>query len=294
VKRKRKDDAVLRLLVPRSWRLQTRLAVIVGVCAIAMIALVVVPGIPLGARYHKFADNRTLLGLPNALDVLSNIPFFIVGTWGLIWLLGKSSRSSFTDQRERVPYLVFFLGAALTGIGSFWYHLAPSNSRLPWDLLPMTCSFISMVVALTMERVSVKLGSVCLGPLLLLGMSSVAYWYVSETLGHGNYKFYLFVQFFSPVILALTIGLFPPRYSGTKYLAAAFALFLAAKLFESFDRRIYSLVGVVSGHSLKHITAAVSCCLVLRMLQVRRAVAGEVRRDKISIPQYRERKALFR
>jgi len=280
--------------VHRSWRLQTRLGVMVGVCTIAMIALILVPGIPLGAHYHEFADTRTAFGLPNALDVLSNIPFFVVGTWGVIWLIGKSSRSSFIDESERLPYLVFFLGAALTGIGSFWYHLAPSNSRLPWDLLPMTCSFMSMVVALIMERVSVKLGSACLIPLLLLGIASVAYWYLSETRGHGNYKFYLFVQFFSPVMVALTIGLFPPRYSGTRYLVAAFALFLAAKLFESFDGQIYSSAGIVSGHSLKHITAGISCYLILRMLQVRRVIDGDLRIDKPGIPQYREPKTLFR
>lgn len=280
--------------MPRSWRLQTRLGVIVGVCAIAMVVLILVPRVPLGARYHEFADNRTTLGIPNALDVLSNIPFLIVGAWGLLWLLGKSSRSSFIDEGERVPYLVFFLGVALTGAGSFYYHLAPSNSRLPWDLLPMTCSFISMVVALTMERISVTLGSVCLTPLLALGIASVAYWYVSEAQGRGNYKFYLFVQYFSPVLLVFIVALFPPRYSGMSYLVAAFAFFGAAKLFESFDRPIYSSRAIVSGHSLKHVAAGISCYLVLRMLQVRRAVDGGAMHSNVGIPQYQERKTLFR
>jgi hypothetical protein len=82
------------------------------------------------------------------------------------------------------------------------------------------------------------------------------------------------VQFFSPAVLALIVGLFPPRYSGMRYLAAAFALFVAAKLFESFDRQIYLLGKIVSGHSLKHVTAGISCYLILRMLQVRHAIAG--------------------
>jgi hypothetical protein len=251
---------------------------IAGVCVIALIGLVVIPRIPLGAGYHDFADTRAALGLPNTLDVLSNVPFFIVGAWGLLWLLRKSSAPSFMDDRERIPYLVFFAGVALTGIGSFWYHLSPSNSRLPWDLLPMTCSFVSLVVAVFMERVSVKAGFICLAPLLLLGIASVAVWYFSEAQGLGDYKFYLFVQFFSPAVLALIVGLFPPRYSGIRYLAAAFALFVAAKLFESFDRRIYALGGIVSGHSLKHVTAAVSCYLILRMLQVRHVVVSMIPR----------------
>ena len=229
------------------------------------------PRIPLGAGYHNFADTQTMFGLPHALDVLSNLPFFVVGVWGIFWLLGESSRLSFVDKRERIPYLVFFTGVALTGIGSFWYHLSPSNSRLPWDLLPMTCAFVSLVVAVFMERVNATVGLVCLTPLLLLGIAGVAEWYFSEAQGRGNYKFYLFVQFFSPVVLALIVGLFPPRYSGIGYMAMAFGLFVAAKLFEYFDRQIYLSGKIVSGHSLKHVTAAVSCYLILRMLQVRHA-----------------------
>lgn len=260
--------------MPRRWPPQTRLGLVIGFCAIALIALFLIPKIPLGANYHNFADTRSMLGLPHALDVLSNVPFLIAGVWGLLWLLGKSSRLSFMDERERIPYLVFFAGVALTGIGSFWYHVSPSNSRLPWDLVPMTCSFVSLVVALFMERVNVKLGLICLPPLLLLGIASVAAWYFSEARGSGDYKFYLFVQFFSPAVLALIVGLFPPRYSGIRYLGAAFALFVAAKLFESFDRQIYFLGKIVSGHSLKHVTAGLSCYLILRMLQVRHAIAG--------------------
>ena len=266
----------MRLLTPRIWPPEARLGLIIGVCAAALIALVLVPQIPLGADYHNFADTRIVLGVPHALDVLSNAPFCIVGAWGLFWLLGRSSRLSFTDERERIPYLIFFAGVALTGIGSFWYHLHPSNSRLPWDLLPMTCSFVSIVAALFMERVNVKAGLVCLAPLLLLGMASVAEWHFSEARGRGNYKFYLFVQLFSPVAVALIVVMFPPRYSGTRYLAMAFALFVAAKLFESFDRQIYSLGKIVSGHSLKHVTAAVSCYLILRMLQVRHVISGTI------------------
>jgi hypothetical protein len=240
---------------------------------IGLIAVVVAPRIPLGSHYHEFADNRTIFGIPNFLDVISNVPFLLVGLWGLVWLLGRSSRSAFHDQRERIPYMIFFMGVALTGIGSFWYHLDPSNSRLLWDLLPMTLSFMSIVVAMYMERIDPTIGLISLGPLLLLGTASVAYWYVTESHGHGDYKFYLFVQFFSPILLASIVGLFPPRYTGMRYLVVAFCFFVAAKLFEMFDRLVFSSSrDTVSGHSLKHVTAAVSCYWILKMLQVRRTI----------------------
>ena len=84
------------------------------------------------------------------------------------------------------------------------------------------------------------------------------------------------MQFFSPVVLALIIGLFPRRYTGMNYLVLAFACYVAAKLFELLDGPIYGAGHVVSGHSLKHVTAGVACWWILRMLQARRvALLGE-------------------
>ncbi len=36
--------------------------------------------------YHRFADGRALLGMENAADVLSNIPFIVVGAMGLVFM----------------------------------------------------------------------------------------------------------------------------------------------------------------------------------------------------------------
>lgn len=266
----------LGFLNPRTWPREARLAILGAISLSALILLFLAPHVPLGPDYHDFVDKRTWLGLPNALDVLSNIPFVLVGGWGLAWLSGKRGKGAFRDDRERVPYQIFFAGVLLTGFGSFWYHMAPSDARLPWDLLPMTCSFTSMVVATCMERVNLRAGYLALAPALLLGASSVAYWMVTSGRGDGEYKFYLFVQFFSPVLLALIIGLFPPGYSGLRYLATAFALYVAAKLFEVFDGGIYSGLGyAVSGHSLKHVTAAVACFWILLMLRERHPLSTE-------------------
>jgi hypothetical protein len=248
------------------------LGLIVAGSLLSVTVLCFLPPIPLGPGYHDFTDKRILLQIPNFLDVLSNVPFMAVGLWGVLWLLRRSSKPPFVLQQERIPYFVFFAGVALTGVGSFWYHMAPGNSRLPWDLLPMTCSFMSILTAIIMERISVKAGLRLLLPLLFFGIASVAYWYLTERQGHGDYRFYLFVQFFPPLLIALIIALFPPRYTGTQYLVVAFLFFVLAKLFELFDKQIYSFTRMISGHSLKHITAGVACYWILRMLQKRRAL----------------------
>lgn len=265
----------LNLPTPRNWDRRLRLACLAAICLAGIVALLLAPRVPLGPGYHDFADKRTMWGLPNALDVLSNLPFCIAGVWGLVWLLGRSGRSAFVDPRERVPWLIFFAGVTLTGAGSWWYHMAPSDRRLPWDLLPMTCSFMSIVVVTYMERVNLRAGYVALVPMLVLGASSVVYWRVTAALGHGDYKFYLFVQFFSPVVLVLLIALFPPRYTGMRWLALAFGLYVAAKIFETWDYSFYRhLRHTVSGHSLKHATAGVACWCILEMLRRRRVVAA--------------------
>jgi hypothetical protein len=258
----------------RRWPRGVRLAIILAVCAAAVVLLCLQPRIPLGPHYHQFADTRALLGIPNCMNVLSNIPFLVAGLMGLAWLTGRGAGASFLLARERAPYYVFFAGVTLTGAGSLWYHLSPGNARLPWDLLPMTCSFMSIVMAQVMERISIRAGFVLFAPLLLLGLASVLYWQYSEAQGRGDYRFYLFVQFFSPVVLAMIVTLFPPRYTGTRYLVIAFLLFVVAKIFELFDSAIYTLTGFVSGHSLKHATAGISCYWILLWLQRRRPVAG--------------------
>ena len=113
---------------------------------------------PLAPGYHVFADQRALGGIPRAFDVVSNALFLVVGIWGLLFLWQPRPRSSFATEQERLPYGLFFAGVGLTGIGSAYYHFQPGDARLPWDLLPMTMSFMSLLAATIMERISLKAG----------------------------------------------------------------------------------------------------------------------------------------
>src|SRR5579863_993309 len=265
----------MRGLLQRWWTCdrRTRLWILAAVLVVIAAGLGFVPRIPVGVSYHEFADQRTILGIPHGFDVLSNVPFVLVGIWGIIFLLRSANQAAFSENWERIPYLVFFAGAALTGLGSGYYHLAPGNARLVWDLLPMTFSFVAIVDATIVERISTKAGARLLLPLMALGAASVAYWYAGELQTHGDLRFYLFVQFCPVVIIAVIIGLFPTRYSRTEDLILAFLFYVLAKLFELLDRPIYSLGGIVSGHTLKHITAALACYCILRMLRLRAVVA---------------------
>src|SRR4051812_18029238 len=87
------------------------------------------------AHYHQFADTRTLFGLPNAADVLSNLGFALVGLWGLLCLWPK--RRSAALAAGWPGYCLFLVTLILTAAGSSYYHLAPDDARLVWDRLPI-------------------------------------------------------------------------------------------------------------------------------------------------------------
>jgi hypothetical protein len=123
---------------------------LIALAAIMVIVCCLLPRIPQPLSYHHFADRRSLLGIPNFGDVSSNLPFALIGIWGLVFLFRSGSVETarhFVDRRERWPYLFVFAGLLLTAFGSSYYHLAPDNWRLVWDRLPMTITFMGLVGA---------------------------------------------------------------------------------------------------------------------------------------------------
>jgi hypothetical protein len=236
----------------------------------AVAATLAAPPVPQPLAYHNLADQRSWLGIPNALNVLSNLPFAVVGLLGLVLIFGKVGRRvPFHDSWERWPYAALFAGVALTTVGSSYYHLAPDNARLVWDRLPMTLGFMGLLTAVLAERVSLPLARWLFSPLLVVGAASVAYWYWSEVQGAGDLRPYLLVQFGSLLVVVLLLVLYPTHYGGGRYLSAGLAAYAAAKAFELADGRIFALGRIVSGHTLKHLVAAGAVACLVAMLRAR-------------------------
>ncbi len=51
---------------------------------ILILLAIFLPSIEQNQNYHNFADQRTLFGVRNALDTLSNLAFIMVGILGLV------------------------------------------------------------------------------------------------------------------------------------------------------------------------------------------------------------------
>ena len=167
----------------------TRHVILTAVAIACVIAVFSQPPIPQDPAYHVMADRRPLLGIPNALNVLSNIPFAVAGVLGLYYaFLPRTGSRPFSDPWERWPYAALFAGTALTTAGSAYYHLAPDNARLVWDRLPMTVGFMGLLTAIVAERSSLGLARRLFVPLLAFGAASVVYWAWSELRGAGDLR----------------------------------------------------------------------------------------------------------
>jgi hypothetical protein len=215
------------------------------------------------SAYHDFADQRSVFGIPNFWNVVSNLPFVLVGLLGLfrcrtLWA-GRFAAGN------GLSYLVFFAAILCTGIGSGYYHLHPDNWSLAWDRLAMALSFMAILAIIIGEFISAKLGRLLLLPLCLAGLLSVVYWLGTEQLGAGDLRPYAIIQFLPmPVILVIVFSWKSAtfRVPDVLIIGAGYGL---AKVFEILDSQTYQLV-LVSGHSLKHLAAAFSVSWLLIVL----------------------------
>ncbi|NKB67579.1 MAG: hypothetical protein GKR89_10990 [Candidatus Latescibacteria bacterium] len=243
----------------KDWRLILLAALVLG----SLIVALLVPPFGQDLNYHNFADQRAFLGVPNFYDVVSNLPFLLVGAAGLVLCLGPRL------QGGRPPWITFFVGVSLVSFGSAYYHWNPTSQTLVWDRLPMTVAFMGLAAALLGEYVQPRLGAVLLVPLVLLGFSSVAYWHWTDDL-----RFYIWIQLMALLLIPALMALFRPANTRQGYLLVAFFCYGLAKIAEVGDQTIFTWTQhQLSGHSLKHLLAGLGIYAVLAMLRTRESRA---------------------
>jgi len=234
---------------------------IAGSASLIAIGFALLPPLAQDPLYHTFADPRTLHGVPNFCNVISNIPFFIVALYGVKALV---SRSAFVEPWERLAYCILLAGTSMVGVGSTYYHLHPCDARLFWDRLPMAVVFMSLLATTIGERIGMNAGKSLLLPMILLGVSAVLYWRLS-----GDLRLYALVQFGSMLAVTLMLALFPPRYSGAGRIWCVVVFYVLAKMAELLDHQIASIIAT-GGHPWKHLAAAVAIFLYVNAVSSRR------------------------
>lgn len=234
--------------------------VLLIICLIAICECILIGPIVQDPNYHLFADQRSFFSIHNFCNVVSNIPFIIIGLSGILQILFKKTQK--IDFQLVIMILIFFIGVFFTGIGSGYYHLKPSNDTLFWDRLPMTISFMSFFSIVISEFISIKLGTRLFIPLLICGILSLLYWQISEKEGVGDLRFYALVQFL-PILLITAILILYKNNNGKVLYCLVLSTYLMAKLFEINDHLIFSINHTISGHSIKHLIAAAAPLLFL-------------------------------
>ena len=217
--------------------------------------------LPQDPAYHLFADQRTLLGIPHFWNVVSNLPYLLVGIAACYELIRKKPRGYLPALH--INYLVMFLGVMLVGPGSSWYHLHPSNQSLLWDRLPMAITFMAFASIIVGEYLHVRSGRLLLWPLVLVGIASVVYWHVTELYGRGDLRPYAIVQFLPMLLIPLLMLQRPGPYIKNTWAWWLMGCYLLAKVFEQADAAIYSIPGLISGHSIKHLVSAAGVLVFL-------------------------------
>jgi hypothetical protein len=229
-------------------------------CTIIFLSIAImffIAPIPQDPHYHQFSDQRIICNINHFWNVMSNLPFLLVGIYGL-WRFKKIN-----IEHMASAYFCFCIGVILVCFGSGYYHFNPNNYTLVWDRLPMTIAFMALFSLLLHERVLSNPKTYTLVPLLIVGAASVFYWDWTESLGCGDLRFYALVQFLPIVLIPLILRLYPKRYFSSGYLLWTFVFYFLAKILEHFDAIIYQALGQMSGHSLKHVSAAIAVLLII-------------------------------
>ncbi|MGB1240013.1 MAG: ceramidase domain-containing protein [Pseudomonadales bacterium] len=232
----------------RSQRKKNGLRICALTAVLSIVAMLLSPVITQDPSYHNFADRRAMLGVDNALNVLSNLPFLLVALHGY-YLLQR--RALEVNVKSRSAYRIFYVSIGQVSFGSGYYHLAPTDQTLIWDRLPMTLAFMALVSIVIGEFIDKLIAQLLLIPLLILGLSSVVYWAYS-----GDLRFYALIQFY-PMLAIVTLLITFGATRRTAHYWWLLSAYIAAKLFEHFDLEIEQLLGAISGHPLKHLAAAI-------------------------------------
>lgn len=233
--------------------------IVIVLAPLAYLLLLHAP-IPQDKGYHIFADLRTCLGIQNFGNVASNLAFLLVGVIGAWWCL-RNLRTG-----ARLSWTIFFVGVALVFVGSGYYHATPNDDTLVWDRLPMTIAFMGLFAALVSEHLGAQYERPVLIPALIIGVASVFWWRTTDDL-----RVYIWVQGAPLLAIPFILAMFKGRYSHRGYLLYGLAFYAAAKVAEYFDAGAYALTSqLVSGHSIKHLLAAMAPLFLLLMLRRRR------------------------
>ena len=234
--------------------------------------------------YHDFADHTVYFGIAHFADVLSNLGFALVALWGWFRLFPLRHQAELKDGWA--GYRMFLIALFLTAFGSSYYHLAPDNARLVWDRLPIALACAGLLAGVrgdARERRCDGFAAV----LAVIAVASVAWWYFTGQTGVGDLRPYLLLQVLPIVLIPLWQWLYGLPRAERWAFAGALLLYVIAKFAELYDHEIATALGMITGHTLKHLLAIAAATGIVGSLvrrTGRRPMTGEIAPTKYRAP----------
>jgi hypothetical protein len=254
-----KEQAMHSISAPQRSSGSTAILGLFGLC-LALIAAFG-PAVQQPALYHAFADQRALLGIPHALDVLSNLPFLLLG------LFGMSRLRHVADVRWKGLYLLLCLGLLLTFLGSSAYHLAPADAGLLYDRLGMLVLFAAILGLAAADRLGFSAARMTVLGVALGGSAALLAWRADD-----NLLPWIVLQAGGMLLLVMLACSRPRRDAHALRLGLCVAWYALAKLCELNDGDLFHLSGErLSGHSIKHLLSGLAVLPLLLPLLASRA-----------------------
>ena len=204
---------------------------------------------PLNPALHQYADTRAWLGVPNAANVLVNVPIFWLAVWG--WC---ATRTSQWPRALRLPWQWFHIGAIAAAISAAMYHAAPGDALFLTAHCCVAGAFLLLACGMLAERVDARFGSmtVCMGVVVTTALANVTMVYASRSGVVVDLRALILCES-TPILLVLA-GLLRLRGAHTRASGwmLSLALYAVANFVELGDSLILRASGVVSGHTLMH------------------------------------------
>ena len=131
---------------------------------------------------------------------------------------------------------------------------------------------MGLFAGLVSEHAGEEFERTLLAPAVTIGIASVAWWAYTDDL-----RVYVWVQAAPLLAIIFILIVYAGRHTHRAYLAYALACYVLAKAAEFQDREIYALTSqTVSGHTLKHLLAAMGILFIYLMLRRRKPIRPEV------------------
>jgi len=228
---------------------------------VAVFISIFVFSMPQPGTYHMFADARTCLGIPNFFNTASNLGFLVTGLSMLIFLYVRRRQfpGMFIERGELWIFVVLYASTLLVTFGSGYYHLAPDNAGLFWDRLPMTLVASAFVGTIIADRFGARAGLATLAVLFVLSAGALVYWRATQSMAQDNVWPYIATVYGSLSFAVVAMISFPSRYTHAHAAWVTFTIYMTAMAFDTWlDAPLYTMGAILSGHSLKHLLAAVA------------------------------------